>query len=415
MSNPIHRRWYAGATALALTAAAVAGVQVANAAGQGSLPVTVVNKTGSNKPVYLYVMVTDLTTGKETLGYINKQGSFQAWPATASKKPQAAPDVAMLGPKHGTAMTIKLPTNVSGRLYYAVGHKMPFGLVGTDAGTGLVQPAPWVKGDKSAPLTFDWTEFTLKGKGATASDLWINSTQVDQISVPAVVTTKQADGTVKSTGKQLPGAKEKLVKTLRQDPRWAKTVVTDSNGKVLRVLSPGHATAAGRLDPTYLDSYITKAWSAYRTKTLTIQPKDDQPNLRFYGRTGADGLMTFTDGSGKVVARFAKPKSVDAWGCDGALNGYGNKALPNDQTTGLIGRSLCAGLNRGTLGTSSVEPVKDPSKFYRNTDGLNLYAKTVHETMQDQRAYAFAFDDVGGKESLVHAVKPTGVTITIGG
>ena len=41
------------------------------------------------------------------------------------------------------------------------------------------------------------------------------------------------------------------------------------------------------------------------------------------------------------------------WGCEGATNGLGNAALPNDQTTGPISRTLCAALNRGTLGTSA--------------------------------------------------------------
>jgi hypothetical protein len=116
--------------------------------------------------------------------------------------------------------------------------------------------------------------------------------------------------------------------------------------------------------------------------------------------------MAFTDSTGARVATFTKPTTANVWGCDG------NLGAPNDLVVGPIARSLCAALQRTTLGTQAVEPSTDPSTFYRN-EPTNLYNKVIHEQMVDGKAYAFAFDDVANQESLVHSGDPTAIGITL--
>lgn len=356
-----------------------------------TLPVTVSNKTGRNQTVFLYVLGTNLKTGK--LGYVNAGGAFTAWTGGGAV-PVPAPDVSI--PLTGASTTIKIPRGLSGRLYMSFGKKLDFRLT-TD---GLVQPAPWAGGDPNRDILFDWSEFTLDNGG-----LFLNSSQVDMFAVPHIVSVTGGNGTVTSTGELKAGGRQKVIDTIKGSPDFAKSVVTGADGTVLRVLAPGKAADAGLMSPTYLDSYIAGAWSAYASKTLTLVPFGDRPDTKFFGRT-AGNVMNFTDSGGNVVASFNKPSTANVWGCDGALG------APNDQVVGPIARTLCAALTRGTLGRLDTQPSGTATDFYQG-DPANLYAKAIHQNMVDGKAYAFAFDDVQNQESLVHDGDPRLASITM--
>jgi hypothetical protein len=358
-----------------------------------TLPLTVTNDTGRSDPVFLYVLGTDLTTGK--LGYADAGGTFTNWTG-GGPVPVPAPDVAIPGPAGGASTTIQLPRNLSGRLYMSFGRKLDFRLT-TD---GLVQPAPWVSSDPNHDILFDWSEFTLNDSG-----LFLNSSQVDMFAVPHIVSVTGADGTVAKTGEVVPGGRQKVIDAIAADPDFGKSVATRSDGTVLRVLAPGKAADAGLMSPTYLDPYIDSAWNAYTGKTLTVVPFSDQPGKTFQGRVSGS-VMNFTDGTGAQVASFSKPSTANVWGCDGALG------APNDQVVGPIARTLCAALQRGTLGTIDTQPGGTAADFYRNSP-TNEYAKVIHANMVDGKAYAFAFDDVQNQESLVHDGNPQAAGITM--
>jgi hypothetical protein len=358
-----------------------------------TLPLTVTNDTGRTEPVFLYVLGTNLTTGK--LGYADAGGTFTNWTGGAPV-PVPAPDVAIPGPASGASTTVQLPKNLSGRLYLSFGQKLDFRLT-TD---GLVQPAPWAAGDPNHDILFDWSEFTLNDSG-----LWLNSSQVDMFAVPHIVSVTGAGGAVSRTGEVVPGGRQRVIDAIAGQPDFAKSVVTRSDGTVLRVLAPGKAADAGLMSATYLDPYIDSAWNAYTAKTLTVVPFSDRPGTTFQGRTSGD-VMSFTDGTGAQVASFSKPSTANVWGCDGALG------APNDQVVGPIARTLCAALQRGTLGTIDTQPGGTAADFYRNSP-TNEYAKAIHANMVDGKAYAFAFDDVQNQESLVHDGNPQAAGITM--
>ncbi|GAA4622807.1 glycoside hydrolase family 64 protein [Cellulomonas oligotrophica] len=380
-------RWAATAAAGALAAVAVAGLAApAQAVGPDTLPITVANQSGLGDDVHLYVLGTDLASGK--LGWVDAGGTFHAWPA-GSNPPSPAPDASIAGAATGGSTTVRVPRGFSGRIYFSFGEKLPFSLTTG----GLVQPAPWAAGDPTQDILFDWSELTYNDAG-----LWINSSQVDMFGVPHAVSVTGADGETATTGQVVAGGRDAVVQALQADPAWAKTVVTRDDGTVLRVLAPGKAASAGLLSTTFLDAYIASAWSAYSSRDLVVTPFLDRPQVRYTGRTSGT-TMRFTDSSGAQVATFQRPSSSDVWGCDGALH------APNDAVVGPIARTLCAALFRGTLGTSTTEPVTDATKFYASTPA-NLYGRTVHAAMADGRAYAFAFDDVGAFESLVHDGDP---------
>ena len=52
------------------------------------------------------------------------------------------------------------------------------------------------------------------------------------------------------------------------------------------------------------------------------------------------------------------------------------------------------------------------SVFYQDAV-TNHYARTIHAQMADGHAYAFAFDDVGNHESLVHDGNPQGADLVL--
>jgi len=383
--------------ATAISTAGLTGVSAPGAqSAANSVPVTVRNTTGSSARMYLYLLGVDLTSAdRDTLGYVNAQGVFRAWPKVSGSAPRPAPDVAIAGPRSGKSVTLKLPRGISGRLYYSIGSKLDLKLVADSRGRSrLVQPAPWVAGDANYSKLFDWTEFTYD------NGIWINSTQVDQFALPAAISVTGASGR-RSTGALVSGGRKKVINSMLANPAFARSVVKNSSGRVLRVLSAGHATRSGRLIAAYLDKAIARAWS----RALTVRPFENQPSLTYYGRPQGS-TMVFRTKSGAVVARFAKPSTVDAFECAGTL------AAPNDRVVGPIARTLCAALNRGTLASGSVEPVADSGRYYRSNP-MNAYAKAVHAAMANRRAYAFPFDDVAQQEPLLHDARPRSITITI--
>jgi glycosyl hydrolase family 64 (putative beta-1,3-glucanase) len=385
-------------TALAVAAAATTAwfaipASAETLAATDPLPLTVTNSTGRGDTVFLYVLGTDLQTGK--LGYANAAGQFTPW-SGGGDVPAPAPDVAIPGPADGASTTIRVPRGLSGRMYMSFGQRLDFKITTN----GLVQPAPWAAGDPNHDILFDWSEFTLDGSG-----LWLNSSQVDMFAVPHIVSVTGASGATAKTGELTAGGRQHVIDTLAGSPEFAKSVVKRADGTVLRVLAPGKAADAGLMSPTYLDPAIASAWNAYTGKTLTVVPFGDRPDTKFFGKTSGDRL-TFTDTSGAQVASFAKPSTANVWGCDGALG------APNDQVVGPIARTLCAALQRGTLGRLDTQPSGTPADFYQG-DPANLYAKAIHQNMIDGKAYAFAFDDVQNQESLVHDADPQSAGITL--
>jgi len=358
------------------------------------LPVTVTNNTGRSDAVYLYLLGVNLTTGK--LGYVDAAGAFSNWTG-GRPTPVPAPDVSIPGPADGASTTVKMPKNLSGRLYMSFGSKLDFRL-STD---GLVQPAPWAGADPNKDILFDWSEFTLNDSG-----LWLNSSQVDMFAIPHVVSVQGGDGATSKTGELKAGGRQRVIDQIKAQPGFAKTVQTRADGTVLRVLAPGKAADGGQFSTTYLDPYIASAWNAYAGRTLTVVPFGDRPDTRFFGRTSGE-VMNFTDTAGKTVASFTRPSTANVWGCDGALG------APNDQIVGPIARTLCAALHRGTLGTLDTQPGGTAADFYRGTL-TNHYSRIIHEQMVDGKAYGFAFDDVQNQESLVHSGDPrrAGIVLT---
>ncbi|MDQ0846887.1 glycoside hydrolase family 64 protein [Streptomyces sp. V1I6] len=376
----------AGVTATGPTATAEAAVPA-------TIPLKFTNNSGRSEPVYIYNLGTELSTGRQ--GWADASGTFHPWPV-GGNPPTPAPDASIAGPASGRSVTIRMP-KFSGRIYFSYGQKLVFKLTTG----GLVQPAVQNPSDPNRNILFNWSEYTLNDSG-----LWINSTQVDMFSAPYAVGVQAADGTVKNTGHLKPGGYNGFYNALRGQPGgWANLIQTRADGTVLRALAPGHGIEAGALPANIMDDYINRVWNKYTTSTLTVTPFAHQPGIKYYGRVSG-GVMNFTNGSGTVVTSFQKPDSDSVFGC------YKRLDAPNDQVRGPISRTLCAGFNRSTLLVNPNQPDTGSANFYKDVV-TNHYARKIHAQMADGKAYAFAFDDVGAHESLVHDGNPQTAYVTL--
>jgi hypothetical protein len=357
-----------------------------------TIPLKVTNNSGRGDPVYIYNLGTNLATGQQ--GWADAAGNFHAWPA-GGNPPTPAPDASIAGPANGQSVTLQMP-KFSGRVYFSYGQKLVFKLTTG----GLVQPAVQNPSDPNRNILFNWSEYTLNDSG-----LWINSTQVDMFSAPYAVGVQLADGTTKTTGHLKSGGYNGFYTALRGQPGWANLIQTAPDGTVLRALAPLYGVETGALPASAMDDYVNRVWSKYSSQTLTVTPFGDQPNTKYYGRV-AGNIMNFADSSGAIVTSFQKPDSASIFGCFKLLD------APNDLVRGPISRTLCAGYNRSTLLTNPNQPDPDSAGFYLDAV-TNRYARAVHAQMADGKAYAFAFDDVGNHESLVHDGNPQQADLTL--
>ncbi|MFD8095125.1 glycoside hydrolase family 64 protein [Streptomyces malaysiensis] len=367
------------------------------ASARAAVPSTILlkftNNSGRGDQIYVYTLGTLLSTGQQ--GWADASGTFHPWPA-GGNPPTPAPDASIAGPANGQSVTIRIP-KLSGRVYFSYGQKLDFRLTTG----GLVQPAVQNPSDPNRNILFNWSEFTLDDSG-----LYINSTQVDMFSAPYAVGVQGGDGSVKTTGHLKSGGYNGVLNALRaQSGGWGKLIQTRPDGSVLRALSPGHGIEAGALPASAMDDYINRVWQKYTGATLTVTPFADRPDTKYFGRVSGD-VMNFTNSAGAVVTSFQKPDSDSVFGC------YKRLDAPNDQVRGPISRTLCAGYNRTTLLTNPNQPDTSDAGFY--TDAVtNHYARAIHAQMADGKAYAFAFDDVGQHESLVHDGNPQQASITL--
>ncbi|MFE9776504.1 glycoside hydrolase family 64 protein [Streptomyces sp. NPDC005931] len=397
MPSILRRPATAVATVLALLLAgtlfAAGSAAPAHAAVPATIHLKITNNSGRGEQVYVYTVGTLLSTGRQ--GWADASGAFHAWPA-GGNPPTPAPDAAIAGPAPGQSKTIQIP-KLSGRIYFSYGQKLVFRLTTG----GLVQPAVQNPADPNRNILFNWAEYTLNDAG-----LWLNSTQVDMFSAPYAVGVQRADGSTASTGRLKPGGYKGFFNALRGQPGgWADLIQTRPDGTVLRALSPLYGVETGALPASVMDDYVNRVWQKYTTSTLTVTPFAHQPGVTYHGRVSG-GVLHFTDGTGAVVTSFQKPDATSIFGCHRRLD------APNDQVRGPISRTLCAAFNRSTLLTNPNQPDTGAAGFYQDVV-TNHYARKIHAQMADGKAYAFAFDDVGHHESLVHDGGPRQAYLTL--
>ncbi|MFD0432955.1 beta-1,3-glucanase family protein, partial [Streptomyces chartreusis] len=347
----------------------------------GSLPLTIVNGSGSfdNANVHLYIVGNQ--DGKQVR--LTPEGTL-APIALSDNGSDGFTDYAIS--LSGGETRLSLPY-MSGRIYVALGEKLKFKAVADGNGNAALQyPAGWVESDPNYPVLHDCAEFTYSAAG-----MFCNTTMVDMFSVPMSIRLTGAKD--QTTGRLKAGGRAAAFAAVREAEAFARLVVDDT-----RIIAPGHGLDAGLFSKDYFAPYIDEVWSTYTGRDLTVTTNAG----KFTGRVRGD-RFTF-DGPAQVS--FGKPSTRDVLFCDG------NLAAPNDGTTGPVAAVLGAGFNRSTLLSHPEQPTTDPATFY-GTDLTNHYAGAMHTATEDGKAYGFAFDDVADFASYIQDTAPTGITLTI--
>lgn len=371
-------------------AAAVAGPVASQVLGSSrrayaasSLPLTVVNNTGryANSSILIYVVGTDLATGRQA--YVKPDGTMQH----VSLSDNGSDGYAHLGiPMGGGDTTVTLP-QMSGRVYVSIDAEIKFKVVTDGNGNAALQyPAGWVSGDPSFDVLHDCAEFTLNGSG-----MFCNVTFVDMFSIPMEIqlsgSQNQSAGALKS------GGRDAVFSAVSAASGFGGLVL--AGGK--RVVAPGHGIDAGIFSGSYYDGYIDEVWSKYAGTDLRVNTNAGT----FTGRVNG-GQFTFSGG----VQSFNRPTTRDVFYCDGAL------VSPNDGITGPVGAVLGAGFNRSTLRDFTDQPTTNAGDFYRQ-EVTNHYSAAIHASTVDGKAYGFAYDDVAEYASYIQDTNPSSARLVL--
>lgn len=351
-------------------------------AAAGSLPLTIVNNSGSFDDASVHVYVVGNQDGKQVR--VTEDGTL-APVSLSDNGADGFTDYALSLSGSGDT-ELSLPY-MSGRIYVSLGEKLRFKAVADGNGNAALQyPAGWVTSDPNYAVLHDCCEFTHNSAG-----MFCNTTTVDMFSVPMSLRLNGAKE--QTTGTLREGGRAAAFAAVRQIEEFAPLVVDD-----VRVIAPGHGLDAGRFAPDYFAPYIDEVWSTYTGKDLTVTTNAGT----FTGRVRAD-RFTF---DGPAAVSFGKPSTRDVLFCDG------NLAAPNDGTTGPVAAVLGAGFNRSTLLSDPAQPTTVASGFYR-AELTNHYAKAMHAATEDGKAYGFAFDDVAEFASYIQDTAPTAIRLTL--
>ena len=356
------------ATALGSSYARAAAATVRRRVGSAGLPLRFTNNTGAyeNTSINFYIVGTDLATGNQV--HVTPEGAMQ--PVSQSDNgPDGYADYSIPFAGGGDTTGV-IPSDMSGRIYFSLGDKIKFKV---NEGNALAYPAGWVEADPSYGVVHDCVEFTYK-----EGRIYCNTTMVDMFSVPMSIALQGEESP--TTGKLVDGGRANIFSALRDHPDFGSLVVDDT-----RVIAPGHGIELGRFSETYFDGYVNDVWSAYQSKSLTVNAN----NRVFTGQVNGDQFVF--DGG---VKPFGKPSTTDVLFCAGAL------AAPNDGVTGPVAAVLGAALNRTTLLDIANQPTTDPAAFYK-APTTHVYSKVMHDNSADGKAYGFPFDDVAGFASYI--------------
>lgn len=374
-----------------------------------ALPLALINNFPGAGTINAYVTGTD---GNGKLFMLQADGTnYYPTNPPAGSTPQiiTAPVAIPLGPQ-GSTTNVNLASYISaGRIWFAVG-ELSFYVNNGQTGPSLVEPSPFNPSDPSAGVNWGFIELTWN-----SAEIYANISYVDFVGLVVGMMLTTISGATQ-TAKGLPaGAVTTLCNALKQQATsdgqpWDQLCAVDSNGDVLRVLSPNNALQNGNFG-SYWTNYVDQVWTQYTNNDLTINSQDGNGNL--IGRVNpSSGNLEFANGGS-----FVKPNAADIFGCNSGP--FANAGV----TTHLdIVSRLCAAFNRATLlqtsGNIQPDGITNYANFYTSSPA-NHYSRIVHSLELDGKGYAFPYDDVtpDGGADLSGAVSgsPSKLTLNVGG
>ncbi|OOQ89158.1 carbohydrate binding family 6 [Penicillium brasilianum] len=362
------------------------------------------NQTGSNT-VYAYITGQAIDNNNAWF-LLQADGKTPYYPTSPSATLTAlAQDCAIPLGASGSTKTVTIPHIAGGRLWFVRDAKLTFYL---NPGPALVEPSSSNPSDANYNLYWDFCEFTWN-----SSQLYVNITFVDFVSLPIALMLTNTSGTSKSVQGLPSDGLAKICTALKtQNSKdgagWDKLIVT-TNGNNLRAVSPNTGiTLNNSLFKTYYDSYVDQVWSKYTDTTLTVNTQGSAGDVT---AKVSNGKLTFSTGS----ISYDQPSTADIFS-----NSSGAFAVSGDATKDAITARLAAAFNRSTLLTDTNQPNGETVANYYQNAVTNHYSRICHATTSDNRGYAFPYDDVaptnGADQSgSVYDANPQLLTVTVGG
>jgi len=405
----------AGSVAVPDTAAAAAD----NNIGLPTLPVIIVNKSGTSEDLYVYIWAEYNKTN-----YYVSDTNGDVTPLTSTNKKYKKFGL-NLGTK--TKTKIFIPQVSSARFYLSFGTQMQ--VVVSSSGAPST-PIGWNTGSPNYGTLFDWMEYTWTPQenppvpGRPGSALNANATQVDMLGIPMLITMKGIDANsnpvLTKAGFARPGTRATIFSTMSSaGTPWDDLIVT-KGGTQVRLLAQKHGIPLGLFPSDQLDSYIDNVYTTFAAgnrngQTVTAKTNAGGVDATFTGQVTSDNLVFTQSGQGNSgnTVTFPKPTTLEAYGAP--TFSYSGSGTHLAAQAAQIQNFLQAALLRTTMLTYSTisHCPSNPKKAYYKNDPINVYAKTIHRWAYKNQAYAFAYDDNCNQSSDYTIFAPKKMTIKI--
>lgn len=393
----VSRRRFLGYSAAALSSPFWAQAISAPFASAAPESLKFVLKNDSGGPATAYI--AGFSDAEKKAVFIKQDGT-PLFPEAGGTEPEPVGPEAGI-PVDGT-VEVTVPRMYGARVYFALNDTLEFQVVkGADGATSVVHPNFVSNEDPNFGKDWTFAEFTLN-----AEQLYANISYVDFVAAPIGLHLKAPSGDQEVPGMPT-GALDKVAQGLRDQGENWPNLVQEADGRVVRVLNPNHRAADFE---GYLEPYVDEAYSKYAGESLFIDTQREDIGI-LEGKVEGEELVFGAE-------RFAKPSSVDIWGCNSGP--FANNPDSDSQERLAIVPRLAAAFNRTTLLINPNQPhQEDPATFYKN-DITNHYARVVHENLPDGKGYAFAYDDVSSNAGEDHSGKvnagdPEVFTLTLRG
>ncbi len=381
---------------------------------QLSIPLTIVDRSGSGEPVYLYLF------SNETLEYlVDRDGGVVHFPRDQR------------GGLYGLRLEpgenrLRLPRLPAMRAYVAIGRQF---VIDTDADGRPVAVDAGTPGNPNYDLIWDFCEvnwLASRGAGIEQSRLHGDLTQVDAFGLAMRLEFSGLDPADPTREKRFDigfvgdGARAEIFAELAAAEPWQRLVIRGAHGAPVRALMPGFAIAHGdqvppdrRFPEDQLQRYIADCLDYYRSRPLSLEYDGAD-----YTCAVEDGRFTFIrDGDGRKYTML-----IDGLEPPVTRTGKGTEAVyrnaivpsPDDGPGRRIAAVLGASLLRSTLMHDPRFPVPRSARdvYYRHAPTF-LYARAIHERAIDEHAFCFGYDEVELDAGNGEVINPTSMTLTI--
>ncbi|MEV4647787.1 glycoside hydrolase family 64 protein [Saccharopolyspora sp. NPDC049357] len=379
----VSRRRFLGYSAAALTAPFWAQAISAPFASAAPESMKFVLQNNSGGPANAYI--AGFSDAEKKAVFIKADGTPYFPEAGGPEPAPIGDDVAI--PVDGT-VEVTVPRMYGARVYYSLNDTLEFQVVkGADGTTSVVHPNFVSSEDPNFGKDWTFAEFTLN-----AEQLYANISYVDFVAAPIGLHLTTTGSGEQSVPGMPTGGMDKVAESLKgMGGNWA-TLVQEADGKVVRVLNPNHRAADFE---GYMEPYVDEVYAKYAGESLFVDTQREDLGI-IEGKVEGEELVFGAE-------RFAKPSSVDIWGCNSGP--FANNPESDSQERLAIVPRLAAAFNRTTLLINPNQPhEEDPATFYQN-DVTNHYARVVHENLPDGKGYAFAYDDVSSNAGEDHSGK----------